>query len=140
MIDAILDTNILVAGLRSKSGAAFQLLRAVAEGNLRPHVSVSLALEYEDVLKRPALISGFTEADLDRFLADLLSAAVLWTSIPSVRPSLRDPDDERILELAVLSRVTVVTHNVRDFDRAVQFGVRVVTPADMVHLLRRAEA
>lgn len=104
MINAVLDTNILVAGLRSRRGASFQLLRELGDGNLRLHISVPVALEYEDVLMRPGLITGLSEADLVQFLDYVLSVATLWPSVPHIRPSLRDPNDERILELAVCSR------------------------------------
>ncbi len=46
----VLDTNVLVAGLRSNRGVAFQLLSQGREGGLRPILSVALMLEYEDVL------------------------------------------------------------------------------------------
>ena len=52
------------------------------------------------------------------------------------RPTLRDPRDEFILELAVASASqAVVTHNVRDFRGAEMFGVRIVTPAAFLRLI-----
>lgn len=48
----VLDTSVLVAGLRSSLGASSRLLGLVADGVLRPLVSTPLFLEYEDVLKR----------------------------------------------------------------------------------------
>src|SRR5438270_5924805 len=51
----VLDTNILVAALWSRKGASFELLSRAIEGRLAIAVSVALALEYEDVLKRVAI-------------------------------------------------------------------------------------
>jgi predicted nucleic acid-binding protein len=53
------------------------------------------------------------------------------------RPQLSDPKDDHILELAVASGgVTIVTHNVRDFEAAHTFGIRVVRPSEIIGELR----
>lgn len=53
------------------------------------------------------------------------------------RPSLADPGDEFILELAVAARCrAIVTHNVRDFEGASGFGVTVITPGAFLAALR----
>jgi predicted nucleic acid-binding protein len=100
-LDLILDTNVLLAGLRSKWGASYQLIRLFEQGRFRLHLSVALALEYEDVLKRPGLLPALSERDIDKFLDYLFASCEVQTSVPRLRPSLRDPNDERILELAV---------------------------------------
>lgn len=135
MLQLVLDTNVLVAGLRSMRGASYRLLRLFAEGSFRVHVSVALALEYEDVLKRPGLITGITTEEIDNFLDFLFREGNLEQSVPRLRPSLRDPDDERILELAVQCGATIVTHNARDFDGAGRFGVHVYAPSDLLRML-----
>lgn len=49
------------------------------------------------------------------------------------RPYLQDPKDDLVLELAVASRsAVVVTYNVKDFDGAARFGVRIVRPAEFL--------
>jgi predicted nucleic acid-binding protein len=54
------------------------------------------------------------------------------------RPFLTDPDDDFILELAVAAGVRyIVTHNVRDFANLENFGVRAVTPGQMLMKLRQ---
>ena len=49
----VLDTSVIVAGLRSRLGASNRLLELVAEERLVPLVTTALFLEYEEVLKRP---------------------------------------------------------------------------------------
>ena len=132
MLQLVLDTNVLVAGLRSRRGASYRLLHHFGAGSFRAHISVALALEYEDVLKRPGLIAGITTEEIDRFLDYLFRESNLEQSVPRLRPSLPDPDDERILELAVQCGATIVTHNTRDFDGAGRFGVRVYAPSDIL--------
>jgi predicted nucleic acid-binding protein len=53
----VLDTNVLVAALRSSSGASHQILMAADRGDFEVALSVPLLAEYDDVLVRPS--SGF---------------------------------------------------------------------------------
>ena len=132
------DTSVLVAGLRSKRGASYQLLRLIDANLFRLHISVALALEYEDVLRRENLIPGATKQQIDAFLDYLFTIAHLTPYVPRRRPSLRDPNDERILEVAIQCGATIVTHNLKDFDGAKRFGVAVKTPAEILEILRRS--
>ncbi len=67
MHSIVLDTNVIIAALRSRRGASNRLLRLVGDGTFYMNVSVALALEYEDVMKRPAL-SSYSESEVDDFL------------------------------------------------------------------------
>lgn len=133
MLHALLDTNVLVAGLTSARGASFALLQAVATGKLRMAASTALWLEYESVLKRDEIrtLHGFDAQQVDA----LLSALAVWVQPVMLhyawRPQLRDPGDEMVLEAAVNGRGhAIVTHNTRDFVRvAPRFGLQVWTPA-----------
>ena len=49
----VVDTSVIVAGLRSQLGASNRILRLVAEQQFVPLVTTALFLEYEDVLNRP---------------------------------------------------------------------------------------
>ena len=138
MHELILDTSVLVAGLRSKRGASYQLLRLIDAKLFRLHISVALALEYEDVLKRENLIPGMMEQQIDAFLDYLFTVAHLIPFVGRQRPSLRDPDDERILEVAIQCGATIVTHNYKDFEGAKQFGILVKTPAEILETLRHS--
>ncbi len=137
----VLDTSVLVAGLRSQRGASNRVLFAIAERRCVPLVTTALFLEYESVLLRAEqqLATGMNAADVEGFLAAFASAAepielnFLW------RPQLRDPADEMVLEAAVNGRASaVVTHNVNDFRPAtIQFGVRTLTPAEFLKELAK---
>lgn len=132
----VLDTSVLVAGLRSNQGASFQMLRLVQYGDLIPLITPSLFLEYEEVLKRPEQrqASGLSLADVDNFLGELAALAEPVDIHLAWRPQLRDPDDELVLEVAINGRAdALATHNVRDFrDAAPRFGVRVLRPQELL--------
>lgn len=125
----VLDTNVLVAGLRSRRGAAHRLLRLLAEERVRPCLSVPLVFEYEAVLRREATVPALSEADAEA-LVDYLCRVGQLTEIHFMwRPVLRDPGNDHLLELAVAAgRVPIISFKVRDFAGSEPFGVRVLTP------------
>jgi putative PIN family toxin of toxin-antitoxin system len=125
----VIDTNVLVAALRSSRGASHRLLLAVGKADFEIVLSVPLVVEYEDAAKRDAEATGLTGADVDDVIDYLCSVAhrqeiyFLW------RPILRDPRDDHVLELAVDAGASViVTHNVKDFAGVESFGIQVLTP------------
>ena len=125
----VLDTNVLVAGLRSRQGASFRLLNEVGRGKFEIALSVPLVLEYEDALLRHASVTGLSRRDVDVILDYFCSVAHLQTIFFLWRPLLPDPKDDLVLELAVAAGCrTVVTYNVRDFRGSERLGVSAQLP------------
>ncbi len=129
-VRVVLDSNVLVAALRSRRGASFQVLNLLRDRRFEIALSVPLALEYEAVLLRHAKALGLSRSEATGLVDYCCSVAYqqevhfLW------RPTLLDPRDEFVLELAVAAGCrALVTHNVRDFASARRFAVQVVTPA-----------
>lgn len=134
---AVLDTSVLVAGLRSNRGASFQTLRAIRAEDIRIAVSVALVLEYESVILRPGLIPHFTDDELRRIVDGLCQLADHQQVFFAWRPFLPDPDDDLVLELAVAaSAAFVISHNISDFRGSESMGVRAITPATMLDIIR----
>jgi len=135
MLRVVLDTSVLVAGLRSRRGASNALLALVARQAIRPLVTTSLFLEYEEVLLRAEqrLATGMSEADVAGFLAAFASASEGIEVHFQWRPQLGDPADEMVLEAAINGHAdALVTHNVADFaDAAGRFGLRIVRPGEL---------
>lgn len=135
----VLDTNILVAASRSRSGASFTLLQALRNGQFRALVSVPLLLEYETVLCRPEQLAASgrsmvgTQSFLDALclLVEPVHLHYLW------RPQLRDPNDEMVLETALNGRAdALVTLNIADFSAAEQFRLPVMSPGAFLRRLQ----
>jgi putative PIN family toxin of toxin-antitoxin system len=125
----VLDTNVLVAGLRSKRGASYRVLSLIGSDAFEIALSVPLVLEYESVLKRQSKQLGLTHGDLDVVLDYLCSVASLHEVFYLWRPVLRDPKDDFVLELAVGAGCgSIVTFNLRDFEAARTFDLRVEEP------------
>lgn len=131
--EVVLDTNVLVAGLRSRRGASFEVLSLVNSQRFGINLSVPLVLEYEDVLLRPETgipLSREAVADvLDYHCAVARHHRIffLW------RPYLKDPRDDLVLELAVKAGCQfIVTFNQRDFVGCERFGIEALTPGEFL--------
>ena len=132
----VIDTNVLVAGLRSQDGYAFRLLQLVGTGRFEINLSVPLVLEYEAVLNRelPNLLVSLQVVDavINYHCAVGRHHRIyfLW------RPFLRDTKDDMVLELAVKAACRfIVTFNKHDFQGAEQFGLQVANPGEFLRII-----
>ncbi|MDX2225320.1 MAG: PIN domain-containing protein [Rhodospirillaceae bacterium] len=135
----MLDTDVIVAALRSDTGASRLLVEAALRGEFDLLLSVPLALEYEAVVMRPqhCLAAGLSPMEALFFVDKLISVARPVDVAFSWRPQLADPDDEFILDLAVNGRAeAVVTFNTADFaGRLDRFGIAAMKPKNAWRIL-----
>jgi predicted nucleic acid-binding protein len=91
LVRIVLDTNVVIAALRSNAGASRQLLLFALRKRFELLLSVPLMLEYEAVLKRPEHLrtAGATRANIDGILAALAAVGVPVTPSFSWRPELQ---------------------------------------------------
>jgi putative PIN family toxin of toxin-antitoxin system len=136
----ILDTDVMVAALRSASGASREIVRLIGRKEIIAVASVATMLEYEAVLKRPEHLqaANLSAAQVDTLLDALATLFVPVTSHFVWRPLMQDPDDEMILEAAVNGQVeAIVTFNTRHFrSAAARFGIEVLLPAEYLRSVR----
>ena len=135
----ILDTNVLVAAVRSRTGASNPLVIAGFQGRFRWCCSVPLFYEYEDVLNRAEFLldAGISRKDIGRMLESIARTVEPVEVHFRWRPQLTDPADEIVLEAAINAQASVVTHNRKDFAGVpARFDVEVLAPGDA---LRRIE-
>lgn len=131
--EIVIDTNVIIAGLRSRNGSAFRLLELVGSGQFNIHLSVPLVLEYEDVLLRQLPNLTIDASDIQNFIDFHCAVASHHQIFFLWRPYLRDPKDDMVLELAVKAECdSVVTYNTRDFVGIEQFGINAITPAEFL--------
>ena len=136
----VLDTDVVVAGLRSPMGASAELLRLARRGHIGLAISVPLVLEYEAVATRPEhlVASGLSATDAQIVIDGLVSIAE-WVRIDyRWRPQTRDPADEMVLEAAINGAAdAIVTFNRRDFGAApVKFGIGCWLPGETLEKLK----
>ena len=136
----VLDTDVVVAAMRSPSGASAAILRCIREGGATLLLSVPLAMEYEAVCQQAEqrLAAGLSERQVDIFVTAVIAMAEPVRSRFLWRPQLRDPGDEMVLEAAVNGRAdALVTFKVRDYgDVPARFGVELLLPREAIGRMR----
>jgi putative PIN family toxin of toxin-antitoxin system len=132
-LSVVLDTNVLVSGLRSRRSASHEILRRLGAATFEIAISVALVLEYEEILTRLKNELDLSHRDIGDFLDYVCSVSRHQSTFYLWRPTLRDPDGELVLEVAVAARCDgIVTHNTRDFAGASQFGLGIWTPGEFL--------
>lgn len=136
----MLDTDVVIAAMRSPRGASAELLRRLDGGKAVMLLTVALALEYEATcaLAEHRLASGLSASQVATYVDGLIALAEPVRTYFRWRPQLRDPGDELVLEAAVNGRAdAIVTFNESHLREARKgFGIEVIRPAEA---LRRIE-
>jgi predicted nucleic acid-binding protein len=132
----ILDTNVIVAAMRSRSGASHHLLLTIGHARWQCVVTPALMYEYEEVARRPGNAPGLSPQDITNIL-DLIfresHRQLVWFSW---RPLSSDPGDDAILEAAIAGGCDyVVSFNERHLRVAKEFGIEILKPADLLKLI-----
>ncbi|BAG01177.1 MAG: putative toxin-antitoxin system toxin component, PIN family [Microcystis sp.] len=132
----VIDTNVIIAGLRSRRGSAFQLLSLIGTGKFDMHLSVPLVLEYTDVLLRELPNLYLSREEVDDLIDFYCSVGIPHKIFFLWRPFLRDPKDDMVLELAVKAGCqSIITYNTRDFAGVEQFGLCLLEPSGFLRLI-----
>lgn len=91
----VIDTNVFVAAMRSKTGASRRLITLLPSDSFEPAMSVALYLEYLDVMTRKENIpSGVTDKEMVQFVREILSYSHKQGIYFKWRPTLKDADDD----------------------------------------------
>jgi putative PIN family toxin of toxin-antitoxin system len=140
LLRLVLDTDVLVAAMRSRGGASWQLVDGALVREFTLLLSVPLVLEYEAVVTREEhrKVHRLSVPELDEVVNSLVRVAeavqirFLW------RPFLSDPTDDMVLETAVNGRADqLVTFNQKDFAAgAERFPFKILRPSEALHRLR----
>ena len=133
IVQVVMDTNVLIAALRSKYGASFKLLSLVDSNHFKINLSVPLALEYEEVAKRENQQGAIPDEDIDNILDFLCRVANFHEIFFLWRPYLKDFKDDFVFELAMAAGCDIIiTYNKKDFKGVEKFGIRVLTPKEFL--------
>jgi putative PIN family toxin of toxin-antitoxin system len=109
-VRALLDVNVLISGLLSRTGAPARLLGKWLEGEFELVVTKRLLAELQATLARPKLSRHFDEVEVSGFL-DLLRGLAEPVEDPEAEPLInsRDPKDDYLIAAASSARATLVT-------------------------------
>ena len=107
---AVLDPNVLVSAVLSRSGTPATLLRAWLEGGYELVVSPALLGEFARVLGYPKIAKRVSPEEA-RELLDMLRLQAELSQDPDRGPSVRspDPDDDYLIALAEAATAVIVS-------------------------------
>jgi putative PIN family toxin of toxin-antitoxin system len=131
---AVLDANVLISALLSRTGAPARLLLAWQEGRFELIVSPGLLAELGRALAYPKLCRLIPASDAEAFVAWLSRSAVLARD-PGGPPPIRsaDPGDDYLLSLAADQRAVLVSGDGHLLALAGDFPIH--TPAGFLSLV-----
>lgn len=140
VLRVVLDTDVVVAGFASGSGASRRLLMAALDEETRLLLSTPLSIEYEAVLTRPAVLAmaGVSAEEVAVALDELVALCVPVALDYRWRPQARDPNDDLVLETAINGGADVVaSFNVADMQAgARRFCIPVERPGAVVRRMK----
>ena len=143
MLRVVLDTNVILSGLQSDLGASHAVLRQVGNQKFRHFISNALIYEYEEVLHRmreAGKLSLNTE-EIEKFLTFIVQQGTTQIIYYMLRPTLNDPKDEHVLELAFNAACPyIITFNLKDFKPAPQYGVQAIRPKALLEKIGDSHA
>jgi putative PIN family toxin of toxin-antitoxin system len=130
----VIDSNVLVAAVRSNRGWSHKLIRSIgADPRWQPCVTAPLLHEYAEQIHHAGHTPAWTPENRDDFL-DYFCASSRWCEVHFLwRPLLADEDDHVVLEAAMASSaVVIVSFNKRDLRPAEGFGISLMTPREFL--------
>lgn len=130
----VLDTSALISGLIGH-GASSVLIDALFADRLAIAYTPAILAEYADVMERPRFRIEPSERAAIFLKIRASGSAVEAAAVPSLR--WPDRNDIPFVAAALATEAkTVVTLNPRDFELARPLGVKILSPAEALRLVR----
>jgi putative PIN family toxin of toxin-antitoxin system len=134
----VLDTNVLISAVLSPLGKPFACLNWVIE-NATLIVSRKLLEELETRLARPKFSKYVDLARRRSFVTDLALSAV-QVELSGMLRVCRDPDDDKLLEMAVVGRADCLVTGDADLLILNPFhNIAILAPAEFVAIMVQPE-
>jgi putative PIN family toxin of toxin-antitoxin system len=130
----VLDTNVMISAFLSPLGKPFACLRWALD-NATLIVSRELLEEVETRLARPKF-NKYLDASRRRAVVADLALSAVQVELRGIVKVCRDPDDDKLLEIALLGRADCLVtgdHDLLILDR--YQGIPILTPAGFLAAL-----
>ena len=132
-MNVVLDTNVLISGLKTRGGTCARVLDLVIKGRMLLCVDDRILDEYERVCGDPRLKLDHTlvrtALDFMRATAEPIVAQPLFSILP-------DPDDRPFGEVASQATAILITGNRKHDPARVCGNIRVLSPSEFIESIR----
>jgi putative PIN family toxin of toxin-antitoxin system len=130
MINAVLDTNVIVSGLLTERGNSALIIDAFKEKLFTLIYNNEIFAEYQDVLRWDKL--GLPAGDIDELLEQIKNTG--FPIVPAISDILLTDEDDRIFyDTAKVANAYLVTGNIKHYPQE-QF---IIPPADFIVLISK---
>ncbi|MDE0282891.1 MAG: putative toxin-antitoxin system toxin component, PIN family [Gammaproteobacteria bacterium] len=133
----VVDTNVLISAALRPKGAPRAVLDSIRSMNGVLVFSDETFSELQSRFNRPKF-DRYVSQDLRRIWLSQLEAVSEWVSITGVRLGCRDPDDDKVLETALIGDVSCLVTGDHDLLTIPQppRKVSILTPSAFLELLK----
>ena len=131
---AVVDTNVLVSGLLWY-GAPHAVMERLRSGTLALVSSPALMAEFADVIGRANFdaVLARSNTSRERLLAEVRQLAEIVEPPPLPAPVCRDPDDDKVLALAIAAQIDLVVSGDHDLLSLGSYaGIPIVDAAEAI--------
>ena len=137
-IRAVIDTNVLFAGLTQPSSMSGLVVDAWLAGLFQPIICQALVYEYLDVFERK--LSDARWRTISSQLNILIDQANFADIYYTWRPMSPDPGDDHVIDCTKNADAILVTLNEKDFRLARQtLGLTILSPIDFITFINFAK-
>ena len=132
---AVIDTSVWVSAFLNPRGYPGKIRYALREGKFNSVSSWSLINELSEVLVRPRLVKSrrLQREEIQSYILDVIRLSTVVTVRGSIK-LCRDPNDDMVLETAVIGQAAFVVSRDEDLTRdldlktnAEKYGIQLVT-------------
>lgn len=123
VINVVVDTNVWVSAFLTPHGFPARLIEAGRFGRFAVITSLPLLEELLEVLRRPRImkVRQTTVEDAEAYVRGV-AAVARWVSVSGTLRLCRDPDDDWVLETAMVGGATHVVSRDEDVTRDQELG------------------
>lgn len=130
---AVVDTNVLISAALRPSGPPRRVVEAIRDNNASLLFSDGTFVELQTRIQRPKFDRYVSASLRDEYLLQLLVASE-WVSTTGSRLGCRDPDDDKLLETAIMGEADcLVTGDSDLLDMSPFQGIPILTPTAFLH-------
>lgn len=135
MIRVVADTTVLVSAIIAK-GNEYSLLKEAKLEHFRLVLSPQVVNELRGVISRPKF--GFSKSQIESVVKQIISISEIVITTSQIAVMNDDPDDNRIIEVAIDGKADYIVSGDKDLLRLQKFrNIKIIPAAAFLRLISR---
>jgi len=138
MLKVVLDTNVIVSGVITDSGAPFDIIRRWRNGEFAIVVSEPILQEIDKVLHYPKIKNKrrLTDQNIGNVLKQLRNYSINTPSDVNLEVVPEDPADDKFISVAVEAEADYIISGDRHLKDLNSYrGIRILSPNEFIRML-----